>query len=120
MFIPPGILMAKDNTPDRRIHTPDYFFYDDRFREARELASKLSAACKLTPVQGDMTGIWNAGIRHECRCSPVTMQGVTTESFYFCLQGMVDSVAKIESQVMRVNRDLFEWKIQSNNYLQAG
>jgi len=99
---------------------PDYFFYDDRFIKAQLLARKFSDIDKLTPVQGDITYIWNTELRYQCNHSPFLLKGVTAESFYFCLNGMVGPIGKIESQIRRIDRDLFFWEIHSSWYLKAG
>lgn len=110
------MLMAKDGPPRGDSFVTDYVFYDDRFTKARQLACTLANAGKLMPVQGDMTGIWNAGLRQGCMRSPLLMQGVTTGSFYFCLHGMLAPMTNMQAQIRRINTDLFLWKIQSSSY----
>jgi hypothetical protein len=119
LFIPRGMPAAPAAAPDA-MPPPDYFFYDDRFIEARRLAGRLSAPERLTPVQGDMTGVWNAGLDRACARSPLTLQGVTTESFYFCLKIMAASTTGIETSAARVGRDLFLWTIHSGGALHRG
>jgi len=89
------------------------FFYDDRFPLALRLARQLPAASGLTPVRSDITDIWNGGLADVCGHSTLILQGVTTESFHFCLQIMVGERAPMNSRISRIDRDLFLWQIQS-------
>ena len=116
LLIPCGIARTEALCNNPGSIPPDYIFYDDRFNEARQFAEQMAFDSVITPVKGDMTGIWKAGLANECTHRPVMMQGITTESFYFCLQGMIRSVAKTHTNITRINRYLFLWDIQSNNY----
>jgi hypothetical protein len=91
----------------------DQFFYDDRFAGARKLALELACPGEIIPVQSDITDIWRAGLNRVCRQGPMVMRGVTTESVHFCLRTMVADCAEIESQISRVDRDLYLWTIKS-------
>jgi hypothetical protein len=93
----------------------DHVFYDERFARARQLADEMPGAHVPVPVRGDVTGIWNAGLGRASLRSPLVLRGVTTESFYFCLKVMLGSQARVETQVARVDRDLFLWTIRSLN-----
>ena len=90
----------------------DRFFYDQRFPLALRLAGELSTASELTPVQGDITGIWNAGLGHACGQSALNLQGVTTESFHFCLKLMVGERTSMKTEITRIDQDLFLWQIR--------
>jgi hypothetical protein len=90
----------------------DWFFYDGRFPLARQLAMELSGSTGLTPVQGDITDIWNAGLGRTCGQSRLTLHGVTTESFHFCLKIMAGELSSVETRVSRIDRDLFLWQIR--------
>jgi hypothetical protein len=90
----------------------DWFFYDHRFPLARQLAMRLSGSTGLTPVQGDITDIWNAGLGRACRQSTPRLHGVTTESFHFCLEIMACEQGHVETRVSRIDRDLFLWQIR--------
>lgn len=114
LAVPGSVLAARTAPENGPLPTGDYCFYDERFGQARQLAETLSGATRLTPVTGDITGVWNAGLKRACRESSLTMDGVTTESFYFCLKVMVQSHADLETQVTRINHDLYRWTIRSN------
>jgi hypothetical protein len=90
----------------------DWFFHDARFPLARHLAMELSGSTALTPVQGDITDIWNAGLGRTCGQSRLTLHGVTTESFHFCLKIMASEQSFMETRVSRIDRDLFLWQIR--------
>jgi hypothetical protein len=111
---------APSAAPDWTPLPSDHFFYDDRFVEALQLACRMSPSGRLTPVQGDITGIWKAGLDREWARAPLTMRGVTTESFYFCLKVMTASKADVETSVARVGPDLFLWTIRSAVNLNTG
>lgn len=106
---------AKDVKPARR----DYFFFDERFAEAKRLASGLAGSSGLTAVQSDMTDVWNAGLSSACLAG-ATMQGVTTESFYFCLRIMAGEHARTKSRITRVDRNLYLWTIRSGGHFDEG
>jgi hypothetical protein len=116
LFIPPAVAAAGAAPGGEAPLPADYFFYDDRFAEARRLAGRMAAAVRALPVQGDMTGVWNAGLGRACARSPLTLRGVTTESFYFCLRIMAGSKTRVETSVTRVSRDLFLWEIRSGGH----
>jgi len=120
LIIPSGFSFAADLLKKTDSKPSDYIFYDERFFEARQIAGKLSNTSPMIPVRGDITEIWNSGLNCACTQSHLMMRGVTTESFYFCLKVMVGSIAGMESQVIRINRDLFLWNIQSINKLNSG
>ncbi len=45
-------------------------------------------------VQGDITGIWTGGLARASLTAPMTMKGVTTESFHFCLKILLSDQAQ--------------------------
>jgi hypothetical protein len=114
LLIPSGIVAAHPIPGRRALNDGDHFFFDERFTEARRLAEELGETGTVTPVRGDVTGTWNTELKYVCRHTPLTLHGVTTESFYFCLEVMLQSHAEVKSQISRVNRDLFLWTIRSH------
>ena len=120
LFIPSGFLAARAATPEPGLNVADYVFFDARFTLAKDLAASLARKSLLTPVQGDITAIWNTRLKHASMQRPLVMHGVTTESFYFCLTVMLGSHARIKTQVNRVDPDLFQWTIQSENNSNKG
>jgi hypothetical protein len=68
----------------------------------------VKAALSLLPVAG------GAALAQVGR-APLSMRGITTESFRFCLETMTRSLAYTESRVTRINQDLPFWTILSHN-----
>jgi hypothetical protein len=71
-------------------------------------------------VQGDITPIWTGGLARASLAGPMTLQGVTTESFYFCLKILLGDQARVDAQVSRVDRDLQLWTIRTENHFKNG
>jgi len=111
-LLPQGIVAASAATanPSRA----DWFFYDDRFAEAVRRAQELPAPVRTFPVRGDVTDVWNAELARAYDRPPLTLHGVTTESFYFCLKVLAGSKTGIDTTVARVDRDLFLWTIRAH------
>lgn len=113
LFIPKVVMVAHASASATKSPGPDFFFCDERFAKARRLAAELSGCTALTPVQGDITELWNSYLRRASRQSSLNMRGVTTESFYFCLKIMIGEHARLNAQVTRVDQDLFLWTMRS-------
>jgi hypothetical protein len=113
LFIPKVVMVAHASASATKSPGPDFFFCDERFAKARRLAAELSGCTALTPVQGDITELWNSYLGRASRQSSLHMRGVTTESFYFCLKIMIGEHARLNAQVTRVDQDLFLWTMRS-------
>jgi hypothetical protein len=113
----PGTVIA---APTGTSSASDYFFFDERFAQARHLADRLSGMTTLTPVQGDVTPVWTGGLARACLASVMTLMGVTTESFYFCLKILLGDQASVDAQVRRVDRDLHLWTMHTDNHSKNG
>ena len=99
---------------------PDRFFYDDRFGDARGIASRLGTAASLTPVQSDVTALWTGELKELARQRPLALHGVTTESFHFCLKTLLQSEARVETRIRRVGKDLYAWSIRTTTPRKTG
>ena len=99
--------LGESATPSEKV------FYDDRFADARCIASRLDARASLTPVQSDVTALWTGGLKNLSRQRPLSLQGVTTESFHFCLKTLLRSETRVETQIRRVGKDLHAWSIRT-------
>jgi len=119
LFIPNAMIAASADAPVPDGLAWSYFFFDERFAEARRLAGKLSGTTEPTPVQGDITAIWTGELGRASLAAPMTMKGVTTESFYFCLKILLADQAKVEAQVSRIDRDLYFWTIRTDNHFKG-
>jgi hypothetical protein len=120
LFIPNTMIAASADAPSRDRLTWDYFFFDERFAAARRLAGELSGTTAPTPVQGDITSLWTGELGRASLAAPTTLQGVTTESFYFCLKILLTDQARVEAQVRRIDRDLHLWTIRTDNHFKNG
>lgn len=50
----------------------------------------------------------------------MTIKGVTTESFYFCLRILLADQVTVDAQVSRIDRDLHLWTIRTDNHFKNG
>ena len=120
LLLPNAVLAVPSDAPSRAWPAWDYFFFDERFAEARRLAGELSGAIEPTPVQSDVTGTWTGGLGRASVAAPMTMKGVTTESFYFCLKILLSDHARVDAQVTRIDRDLHLWAMLTDNHFKNG
>jgi len=98
----------------------DYLFYDDRFEAAGKLALEWAGTAEVIPVRSDVTDIWRAGLSRVRHRGPLLLRGVTTESFHFCLKTVLEDSSGINSQISRINRDLYLWTIRSESTTHKG
>jgi len=92
----------------------DYFFFDERFPRARVLAAALAGRTRPQPVHADVTDLWRTDLERACRRTSLTLRGVTTESFHFCLKILAGEHARVDTEIARVGRDLFLWTIETH------
>ena len=57
--------------------------------------------------------MWTNWLDRTTRKRPLTMQGVTTGSFHFCLRVLVSEHAHLDEQVLRLDRDLLAWTMRT-------
>ncbi len=113
LVVPSAVTLANTSVSTTGQRAADYFFFDERFAKARRLAAELADSSPLTPVQGDITDVWNAGLNRAARHSQLTIRGVTTESFHFCLKIMVSEQTRVNTRIARLDRDLFLWTMHT-------
>lgn len=89
---------------------PDRFFFDERFAEACVIALRAPAA---TPITGDVTQVWTQSLNRLSQTRSLSLEGVTTESFYFCLKTLLQSHARLDARSERISADLYAWSIRS-------
>jgi hypothetical protein len=119
LVLPNAVISAAD-VPGRGWLACAYFFFDERFTEARRLAAELCGATEPTPVQSDITAIWTSGLGRAGLTAPMTMKGVTTESFHFCLKILLSDQVRVDAQVNRIDRDLYLWTMRTDNHFKNG
>jgi hypothetical protein len=98
----------------------DQFFFDERFPAARRLARELSSRTTPIPVQGDITFVWTGGLARASLSAPMTLAGVTLESFYFCLRILLADRSRVDARVRRIDRDLHLWTMHTDNPFNSG
>ncbi|WP_133162311.1 hypothetical protein [Hyphococcus luteus] len=103
-----------------RTGAPDRIFYDARFSEALKMAGALAGQGRLTPVASDVTALWRGDLASLSRAAPLTLKGVTTESFYFCLKTLLQAQGPLESNIERVSKDLYAWSVRTGAARKTG
>ena len=120
LALPNAVISAPADAPSRPAPACDCFFFDERFVEARRLAGGLAGTTEPTPVQSDITPLWTGGLARASLAAPMTLRGVTTESFYFCLKVLLVEQTRVDAQVSRIDRDLYLWTIRTDNHFKNG
>ena len=91
---------------------PAIWFFDERFDAARRLAEARAGAGRLIAVRGDATNFARKGLAGHWARRAVALEGVTTESFHFCLSLLLRERGRIETRCRRLDGDLHRWTIQ--------
>nr|PZN80563.1 MAG: hypothetical protein DIU56_02665 [Pseudomonadota bacterium] len=91
-----------------------YAFFDERFERARQVAAAWSESARLLAVHGDVTPFWTEALAREVREKSLTLRGVTTGSFHFCLGVLLSEHAFVDARVSRVDRNLLLWTMHSS------
>jgi len=104
---------AANEAPQGRV------FFDPRFRDAKNLAAKFFSTGAATPVNSDVTALWVSELNGLSRLAPLSLKGVTTESFYFCLKTLLESRGAVDARIERAGRDIYVWSIRSAPKYQA-
>lgn len=97
---------------------PDYLFYDERFSFVRKAVLNQTTQLnsnRIIPTRGDVTDIWNHRLKQTRSDESLTLQGMTTESFLFCLEHLLQTNHKVETTVQRVDRDIYVWSLTAKN-----
>jgi hypothetical protein len=108
--MPPGILAAGDSPM-----AADMAFFDPRFSDSAPALGDWVRASAIRAVNGDVTQVWNEDLKCLSGKVPLTLAGVTTESFYFCLQYLLQEKNTVTAETLRINRNLFAWVIANQN-----
>ena len=90
-----------------------FYFFDDRFTSAILLAGEWAQIGDPVPVQGDVTALWTSELRAANKASPLALQGATTESFYFCLQRLLQESNHVLASSQRLDRYLHSWTLET-------
>ncbi len=107
--------LARANSNQHYARATGRIFYDERFVQARVIANRLAGQfadkSALTPVNGDLTAPWVGELVSTASQGSLSLRGVTTESFYFCLKTLLQSHSVTATHIERADRDLHAWEI---------
>lgn len=118
VFLSQKSLAGIFSAPEFTAPSPDHLFFDERFSRAQPLATGLAGwekAQKLHAVRGDITPVWNSWLKQASRDDSLVIQGVTSESFVFCLEHLLRMSHALELSVQRLDRDLLAWSLTAHN-----
>lgn len=107
----PSLLAWPRLPPARADHV--YAFVDERFERARRVAAAWRESGRLIAVQGDITPFWRRGLERAAREKALSLRGITTESFRFCLSVLLSEHGVVDARVSRVDQDLLLWTMRS-------
>jgi hypothetical protein len=116
LLIPNAMLAASVQMQGGEEFASSYFFFDERFTEARRLARAFSGTNDPIPVHSDITALWTGQLKRASRAAPMIIKGVTTESFFFCLKILLADQARVDAQVRRIDQDLHLWTMRSHHH----
>jgi hypothetical protein len=88
-----------------------FVFFDEHYALAASLAQAAPPYSSKIPVGADVTGVWNSSLKLARRDLPLELLGITTDSFRFCLQRLLQSHCYTSTNVERVSQDLYAWSI---------
>lgn len=89
----------------------DLCFFDERFVAAQGMSGHNVGAGGVIAVRGDVTPFLNSLRQTVCQQTTTRLQGLTTESFYFCLHRSLLSGNRVNTNLNRVDRNLYAWSI---------
>jgi hypothetical protein len=94
----------------------DYVLFDERFEQARRVAASWSAPNRLIKVRSDVTAFWCGELDRLARHQHLSLRGVTTDSFLFCLRILLAEHANLDVQVSRLDLNLLSWSVHASPF----
>jgi len=113
-FIPlalPGLSLAGNGGQQE---SQDGLYYEERFPTADKIARSWLGSDEWQAVQADITPVWNGELKLKSKEDSVHVAGVTTESFYFCLQTLLQPTHDVSTEITRVDQNLYAWTLSAN------
>ncbi len=108
--LPTEILAASDSQV-----AANMVFFDPRFAKSLpELGDRVRTG-NTRIVNGDITPVWNDGLKRLSGKVTLNLVGVTTDSFYFCLQRLLQEKNTVTAESLKINSNLVAWMITSQN-----
>ena len=92
----------------------DYVLFDERFEQARRVAALGSGSSRLIGVRSDVTAFWCGELDRRARHHCLSLRGVTTDAFLFCLRILLAEHANLQVQVSRLDLNLLSWSVHAN------
>lgn len=92
----------------------DYVLFDERFARARRAAAWGSGSSRLIGVRSDVTAFWCGELDRMARRHCLSLRGVTTDAFLFCLRVLLAEHANLDVQVSRLDLNLLSWSLHAS------
>jgi len=90
-------------------------YFEGRYQKAGKVARSWLDSDNWQAVQGDITPVWNGQLKPKSKDDSLHVAGVTTESFYFCLQRLLQPTHAVSVEITRVDQNLYAWTLSANN-----
>jgi hypothetical protein len=111
-----GQLLASEQGPGSTRKTDsDYLFVDERYMPLEEHVRYTVGTKAVLSVRADVTPVWNSTLKKTTRNASVILEGITSESFCFCLQKLLKHSHTLQVNVHRIDRDFYVWSIQATH-----
>ena len=94
---------------------PTVKYFEERNPKAGKIARSWLDSGNWQAVHGDITPIWNGQLKSKSKDDSLHVAGVTTESFYFCLQRLLQPTHAVSVKIIRVDQNLYAWTLSANN-----
>lgn len=95
--------------------TPTIKYFEGRYQKAGNIARSWLGPDNWQAVQSDITPSWNGQLKSKSKDDSLHVAGVTTESFYFCLQRLLQPTHAVSAEIIRVDQNLYAWTLLANN-----
>jgi len=95
--------------------TPTIKYFEERYQKAGKVARSWLGSGNWQAVQSDITPLWNGQLKSKSKDDSLYVAGVTTESFYFCLQRLLQPTHAVSVEITRVDQNLYAWALSATN-----
>ncbi len=95
--------------------TPTIKYFEGRCQKAGNIARSWLGPDNWQAVQSDITPSWNGQLKSKSKDDSLHVAGVTTESFCFCLQRLLQPTHAVSVEITRVDQNLYAWTLLANN-----
>jgi hypothetical protein len=105
----PAMALAGPGLSSKASLTNTHVFVDDRFPVARRAALTMTEAMPPIRVGSDVTGVWRNWLEEAALRDALTLEGITTESFHFCLKTLLEERVRVSGELWKIDRDVYRW-----------